>query len=135
MVGSWECNPPFDVKSVKNTIDKIKNLLETAESLDEALSFAVFFAQFSSQSEVMQSVRKLQKFLRAETTVVDHVYLYGFQHRFNRGGDKHWRPDRPTSVFLFQSSFGFLKYCHGKSSEAENILRKIKMEFNQPLGS
>ena len=51
-----------------------------------------------------------------------------------RGGDKHWRPDRPTSVFLFQSSFGFLKYCHGKSSEAENILRKIKMEFNQPLG-
>ena len=133
MVGSWECNPPFDVKSVKNTIDKIKKLLETAESHDEALSFAVFFAQFSSQSEVMQSVRKLQKFNRAESTVVDHVYLYGFQHKPNRGGDKHWKPDRPTSVFLFQSSFGFLKYCHGKRSEAENILRKIKMEFNQPL--
>ena len=68
MVGSWECNPPFDVKSVKNTIDKISILLETAVSLDEALSFAVFFAQFSSQSEVRKvsenyrnfSVRKRQ---------------------------------------------------------------------------
>ena len=56
----------------------------------------------------MQTVEKLQKFLRAETTVVDHVYLYGFQHKPNRGGrggDKQLRPDRPTSVFLFQSSF------------------------------
>ena len=140
LTGSWECNPPFDVESVKSTLKKLLELLENAEENNDVLSFVLFCPNFESESHfhkaIVQRIKKLQvRFQRAKSIISEpHVYLYGFQHtpaRFSL--DKYWTCTQETSVFLFQSQRGFLELCEGKKVVAKNILKAVRSAFRRPL--
>jgi hypothetical protein len=134
MEGSWECNPPFDTKSVVKALEQIKQLLTEATEQFNILSFAVFFGEFSADSRVGMIIDDLKPFLRASTVAHEHVYLYGFQHRSAGGhGNVHWKALRPTQILLLQSDEAFKNICYSSQKKASNILEEVKVAFNQPL--
>ena len=137
MTGSWEANPPFDISSVKNTLEKIRQLLENAERRGDNLSFAVFFGHFGKRTKVGKELKKLKIFQRGSIRVEKdkHAFLYGFQHQpqFSKNGNKHWRPERDTDIYLFQTSSTFSKYYNADKKKVKKILEKVKASFDQPL--
>ncbi len=145
MVGSWEANPPFDKLSVQNTLLKITELLSEAEKRNETLSFIVFFAAFGGRNSVRKLLKKqefedLNFFQRCNKYIkeTEHVYKHGFQHEPQRSkkGKIHWKPDRATEVYLFQTTCGYnnLGKTEAQSKNtAESILGAIKCAFKQPL--
>ena len=140
LTGSWECNPPFDVESVKSTLKKLLELLENAEENNDILSFILFCPNFESPSHfhstIVKAIKNIQvRFQRAKSIISEpHVYLYGFQHtpaKFSK--DKYWTCTQETSVFLFQSQRGFLELCEGRKVVAKNILNTVRSAFSRPL--
>ena len=99
--------------------------------------FAVFFGHFGKRTKVGKELKKLKIFQRGSIRVEKdkHAFLYGFQHQpqFSKNGNKHWRPERDTDIYLFQTSSTFSKYYNADKKKVKKILEKVKASFDQPL--
>ena len=141
LTGSWECNPPFDIESVKNTLVKFRQLLQMAEEVGDILSFALFCPDFETRrsgkighsNAIVKELSALMRFQRSKVIVNEqHTYLYGFQHTpHNFTSDTYWKSNQPTSIFLFQSTKAFVTLCDGQVMKARSILQLVQAEFNQ----
>ena len=105
--GSFECNPPFDARSIDACLDHVLGLLRA--SGEPPLSFVVTVPTLEGTHTDSEgsAFRGLEAFKSAavEVRAKDHSYRMGLQHRRQVDG-VYWNPDIPSTAYVYQNASG-----------------------------
>jgi hypothetical protein len=104
--GSYECNPPFDSRSIDACLEHVLSLLQAS---DRPLSFVVTVPSLEGSHSDCRggAFRALDAFksTAVEVRAKDHSYLMGLQHRRQRDG-LYWSPEIPSTAYVYQNARG-----------------------------
>jgi phosphorylated CTD-interacting factor 1 len=104
--GSFECNPPFDSRSIDACLEHVLSLLRATEL---PLSFVVTVPSLDGthSDHSGSAFRGLEAYKSAAVQVhaKSHSYLMGLQHRRQNDG-VFWHPDLPSTAYVYQNAAG-----------------------------
>ena len=110
--GSFECNPPFDSKSIDACLEHVLSLLMASDgqaASERPLSFVVTVPTLDGthSDKAGSAFRGLEAYKSAAVTVnaKSHSYLMGLQHRRQNDGT-YWHPEIPSTAYVYQNAAG-----------------------------
>ena len=110
--GSFECNPPFDAKSIIACFDHIAEILSaSSQPLSFVLTVPTIDRPTGRASHALQAMGR-RGLWRASIEVAahEHVYQMGLQHRRcgtdGQGDRRCWMPLLASTAYIFQNEEG-----------------------------
>ena len=76
------------------------------------MSFVVVIPAMEHSADLAQAFAACAPYLvrHAEAPRGKHVYQMGLQHRRTGGGEMHWVPDKPSTIYVYQTALGAVTY-------------------------
>ena len=110
--GSFECNPPFDARSINSCLDHVLGLLRAKGSGPLSFVLTVPTLEGTHTDVPNSSFRALKKSYQTAAVGVqgkEHSYQMGLQHRPQPDG-VYWNPEIPSTAYIFQNESGRHKW-------------------------
>jgi hypothetical protein len=128
--GCWECNPPFDIRSISRALEKMQTSLAAAEQHRRSLTFIVFF-NHTDNPLLLGQLADLKPFTRGQRLLKEHCYMHGFHH--TEAYNEYWRSERQSLFSLFQTTGGYAEHCHSNPHRVNWIMNQVEHAFSLNL--
>lgn len=127
--GSYECNPPFDNRSINACLEHVLRVLEHADGLPAGgspLSFVVTvptITPWGKDDHSLKALSRLSPYLREAIQVEanQHGYHMGQQHKRAAHSTPYWKSSIPSTAYFLANAAGSARWPLRDAFRAELI--------------